>query len=51
MARGAFQPFSKLMSFCNQKPRANRVKALSKGKGKEEMALLLAKENRIHIDR
>lgn len=51
MARGGFHPFSKLMSFCNQKPQANQMKALSEGKGKEKMSLLLAKENKIHMDR
>lgn len=41
MAGGGFQPFSKLMLFCNQKPQANRMKALSKGKGEEKMSFVV----------
>lgn len=51
VARGCFQPFCKLMLFCNEKLQANRMKALRRGKGKEKMPLLLAKENKIRIDR
>lgn len=51
MTRGGVQPSSKLMLFCNQKLWANRMKALSKGKGNEKISLLLAKENKIHINR
>lgn len=46
MAHGGFQPFSKLVSFSNQKPQAHRMRAL--GEGEEKVSLLLAKENRIH---
>lgn len=46
MAHGGFHPFSKLVSFSNQKPQAHRMRAL--GEGEEKLSLLLAKENRIH---
>lgn len=51
MACGCFQLFFKLMLFCNHKPQVNPMKALSRGKGIEKVALLLAKENKIHMDK